>query len=58
MSSSSSARGGLGELNGEPMTSFGEVIADIGLIGEHMDRTAKADHEDAADAGGRRRGGP
>lgn len=29
------------QLNGEPMTSFGEVIANVGLIGEHMDRTVK-----------------
>jgi hypothetical protein len=25
------------ELNGEPMTMFGEVIANIGLIGEHRE---------------------
>ena len=31
------------ELNGEPMTAFGEVIANIGLIGEHMDRTLEAE---------------
>jgi hypothetical protein len=31
------------ELNGEPMSSFGEVIANIGLIGEHMDRTVKGE---------------
>ena len=31
----------LWELNGEPMESAGEVIANIGLIMEHLDREAR-----------------
>ena len=33
-------RGRLWELNGEPMETAGEVIANIGLVMEHLDREA------------------
>lgn len=31
-------RAGMWELNGEPMSTAGEVIANIGLVLEHLDR--------------------
>jgi hypothetical protein len=34
-------REGLWELNGEPMETAGEVIANIGLLMEHLDRAVR-----------------
>lgn len=44
-------RAGMWELNGEPMTAAGEVIANIGLVMEHLDRELERTLGDAAQDG-------